>query len=99
MRRILTGVALLLVFLLGLSFAVQNMENVHLQYYFGLEWGPVPISLVVVVVFVLGVVAGGLASGLAVFSRQREIRRLRRKQQELEQELGRLRKLPLRDDP
>jgi putative membrane protein len=87
------------VFVFGLSFAVQNMESVHLRYYFGLEWGPVPVSLVVVVVFVLGVLVGGLAAGLAVLSRQREVRRLRRKQEELEQELGRLRKLPLRDEP
>lgn len=99
MRRILTGTVLLVVFLLGLSFAVQNMETVQLHYYFGLQWGPVPISLVVVVVFVLGVLVGGLAAGLAVLSRQREVRRLRRKQEELEKELGRLRKLPLRDEP
>ena len=99
MKRTLSAILFLLVFLIGVSFALQNPQEVAIKYYFGLEWGPFPVSLVIIVVFLLGVLAGGLVASLPMLVRHRESRRIRRRMEEMEQELTRLRKLPLKDEP
>ncbi|HKJ71128.1 MAG TPA: LapA family protein [Gammaproteobacteria bacterium] len=99
MKRTLSAILFLLVFLIGVSFALKNPQGVAIQYYFGLEWGPFPVSLVIIVVFLFGVLAGGVVASLPLLVRYREARRLRRRMEEMEQELTRLRKLPLKDEP
>jgi putative membrane protein len=98
-KRTLSAILFLLVFLIGVSFALQNPQDVAIKYYFGLEWGPFPVSLVIIVVFLLGVLAGGLVASFPLVLRHRESRRLRRRMEEMDQELTRLRKLPLKDEP
>lgn len=99
MKRALSAVLFLLVFLVGVSFALKNPQDVVIQYYFGLEWGPFPVSLIIIVVFLLGVLAGGLVASFPLLGRHQETRRIRRRMEEMEQELTRLRKLPLKDEP
>ena len=99
MKRAISAVFFLVVFLVGVSFALRNPAEVTIQYYFGLEWGPFPLSLVIIVVFLVGVLLGGVVASLAVLARRRETRRVRRRMEEMEQELTRLRKLPLKDEP
>ena len=99
MKRTLSAVLFVLVFLVGVSFALRNQQEVVIKYYFGLDWGPVPVSLVIIVVFLIGILIGGLVASLPLLARQREVRRIRRRMAEMEEELTRLRKLPLRDEP
>ncbi len=99
MRRAISAVFFLVVFLLGVSFALRNPSKVTIEYYFGLEWGPFPLSLVIIVVFLLGVLLGGVVASLPVLARRQETRRIRRRMEDMEQELTRLRKLPLKDEP
>jgi len=98
-KRTLSAILFVVVFVLGVSFALKNPQEVAIQYYFGLEWGPLPVSLIVIVVFLVGILVGGLVACLPILARQRELRRVRRRMAEMEEELSRLRRLPLRDEP
>ena len=99
MKRTLSILLFLVVFLIGVSFALKNPTQVEIHYYFGLAWGPFPLSLVLIAVFLVGVLLGGLVGSLPLFMKRRENRRVRRRMEEMEQELSRLRKLPLKDQP
>ena len=99
MKRTLSILLFLVVFLIGVSFALKNPAQVEIHYYFGISWGPFPLSLVLIAVFLVGVLLGGLVGSLPVVMKRRETRRVRRRMEEMEQELSRLRKLPLKDQP
>ncbi|MFA9462344.1 lipopolysaccharide assembly protein LapA domain-containing protein [Thiohalorhabdus sp. Cl-TMA] len=99
MKRTLSALLFLVVFLIGVSFALKNPQGVQIHYYFGIDLGPFPVSLVVIVVLLMGVLLGGLVASFPLMSRHREVRRIRRRMEDMEQELGRLRKLPLKDEP
>jgi len=74
--RFVSLIALSLIALLGLSFAVLNAQAVSLNYYIGV--GEVPLSLLLVGVFILGVFLGCLCFIPTFFKLKFEIRRLRR---------------------
>ena len=95
MKRIITFVLLLLVSLLGLTFALMNAEPVQLNYYFGsIE---APLSLVIVIAIIVGAALGVLASTGIVFGQKRELAKLRKSKKLAEQEVSNLRSLPLKD--
>ncbi len=97
MRRVIGLFLLLLVVLLGLSFALLNAGSVELDYYFGSV--SMPLSLLVVLVLILGAVLGVLAAMTMMLRRRREISSVRRRLAETEKELNELRRLPLKDQP
>lgn len=100
MKRAVSAFLLLLIFLLGVSFSLANQgKEIAVQYYFGVDVGPYPLSLVLIVVFLGGALIGGILGGLPLLHRRREARRLRKRMEDMEQELSRLRQLPLRDEP
>lgn len=76
MRALALPVKIIL-FLLLLGFAAMNSESVTLRYFLGLEWRA-PLSLVILVVFALGLLAGLLACSLRLLRSHRELRGLRR---------------------
>lgn len=95
MKRIITVVLLLLVSVLGLTFALMNAESVQLNYYFGsIE---VPLSLLVVIAIIVGAGLGVLASASIVLGQKRELAKLRKTHKVAEQEISNLRSLPLKD--
>jgi len=75
--RALALPAKIVLFLLLLGFAAMNSESVTLRYFLGLEWRA-PLSLVILVVFALGLLAGLLACSLRLLRSHRELRGLRR---------------------
>jgi len=75
--RALALPAKIVLFLLLLGFAAMNSESVTLRYFLGLEWRA-PLSLVILVVFALGLFAGLLACSLRLLRSHRELRGLRR---------------------
>lgn len=95
MKRIITFVLLLLVALLGLTFALMNAETVQLNYYFGNVQAP--LSLVIVIAIIIGAALGVLASTGVVFGQKRELAKLRKSKKIAEQEVSNLRSLPLKD--
>lgn len=96
MKRIVTFVLLLLVSLLGLTFALMNAETVQLNYYFGNVQAP--LSLVIVIAIIVGAALGVLATTGIVFGQKRELAKLRKSNKLAEQEVSNLRSLPLKDN-
>ena len=95
MRRLLGFLVILIVVLFGLSFALLNAASVDVDYYFGTVG--TPLSLALVVTFILGAVVGVLTALGMVLGKQRELHRLRRRVRDSEKELSELRRLPLKD--
>lgn len=94
--RILSLGILLIVLLLGLSFAVLNSDSITVNYYLGER--EVPLAVALVLSLVLGALLGILAS-LSVILRQRtRISTLNRSVAMTEKEVMNLRSLPIKDD-
>lgn len=88
---ILKFLVILLVLMVGAGLAMLNPEPVRLDIYFiRLE---LPLSLILACTLSLGGMLGGIASMSFLLSTWRCTRRLRRRVQLTEQELGRLRTL------
>lgn len=98
MKRILYGVLIVGVLLLGITFTTKNAQVVELNYYFGIHW-LTPLSFMLLTTLTVGIVFGLFAS-LAMLARmQRQLLRARRENRQLEQEINNLRALPIRDAP
>lgn len=96
MKRVVYLILALLVLFFGLSFAYKNSETVALNYYLGLHWAT-PLSLMVVIIFSLGVVFGFIASLGMVVRLQRQLGHARKEIRQIEQEVINLRSLPIKD--
>ena len=77
MKRILLRLVLTVIFLLLLGFALKNMDNVVVRYFLGFEWR-VPLVLVLMIFFGIGIAAGVLASLGIIAKQRREILGLKR---------------------
>jgi uncharacterized integral membrane protein len=63
----------LLLFLLLLTFALQNTDNVTVRYYLGIEWRA-PLAVVIFAFFLVGAILGALAAAAGSFGRRRRQR-------------------------
>lgn len=96
MKRLLYGILVLAVLLVGVTFTTKNAQVVELNYYFGIHW-VTPLSFMILTILTIGIVLGLLAS-LAMQARmQRQLLQARRDNRKLEQEINNLRALPIRD--
>ena len=85
----------LLLFILGIVFAVLNTETVSLNYYFGrIE---LPVSLVMSIAMLIGACLGGFASLGAVLRTRRAMAKLKKHSEMTEKEVLNLRAIPIRD--
>jgi len=75
--RLLTLFLKVVLFLFLLAFAIKNSEMVTVRYLMGLEW-QAPMSLVLLLVFALGVLLGLLGCSQQILKNRRELARLRR---------------------
>ncbi len=95
MKALIYIVLILIAAAVSIVFTTLNPGEVTLNLYFGQF--TVPISIVVIVSIFCGILLGLLANMLALYSRRREIRRLRKKLEIAETEVSNLRKLPLQE--
>lgn len=95
MRRIIGLIALLVVVLFGLSFALLNAHPVSVDYYFG-ELG-LPLSLLLVFMLIIGAGIGVLGCLSLLLSKANQVRRMRKQLASTEREVTQLRRLPLKD--
>ncbi|MDX9741459.1 MAG: LapA family protein [Gammaproteobacteria bacterium] len=93
MKRIFGLIVTLLVLVFGLFFGLLNADPVTVNYYFGTSI--LPLSLVLVFTLLFGAVCGVLAALGHIFRLRRELHRLRREQRHADEELSRLRPLPV----
>ncbi len=97
MARIIKFVVLLIVFVIGLVFALLNDQAVQINYYFGST--EVPLSLVAVLSLVLGALVGMVVSLAILVKAKRQVSSLRKSVNVAERELANLRAMPIKGQP
>ena len=95
MGRLIGFLLLVVLVVIGLSFAVLNSQPVSLNYYFGER--EVPLSMVVVLSLAAGAVIGVMVSAGPIFSLKAQLGRLRRKLRDAEKDMDQLRVLPVKE--
>jgi lipopolysaccharide assembly protein A len=75
--RILVRLLKLFVFLLLLSFTLKNSEQITLNYFFGMQWNA-PLSVLLLIAFLLGTLLGVLAPLGRLYRAHREIANLKK---------------------
>lgn len=93
--RILSYIFLLLIILLGITFATLNSTPVSINYYIGHR--TLPLSLLLVFVFAIGCVLGMLVTGILLIKAKMQNHRLRKKLKISEKEVENLRAIPLQN--
>jgi uncharacterized integral membrane protein len=85
MIKVIKPIFFTLLFIFGITFAVENTEPISLRYYFGLESVPIPVFLLVLFSILLGVLMTGMGFLIDVWilkktlrERERELRSLRK---------------------
>jgi uncharacterized membrane protein YciS (DUF1049 family) len=93
--RIISYLCLLLIVILGISFASLNSTLVTINYYFGVHL--LPLSLLLAIVFALGCLLGILVSIWLLVKAKLRYYRLQQRYHVLEKEVENLRAIPLRE--
>jgi len=92
MGRLLGIILLIVLVVLGLTFAVLNSQPVALNYYFGAR--DIPLSLIVVVALAIGAVTGVLASLGSIIRLKQQAGSLRRQLRTARKDADQVRILP-----
>lgn len=87
MIRFVKTLLLTLLFLAGITFAVENTQPFVLRYYFGLESPPIPLFLLVLVSVLLGIFLAGIGFIFDQWSLRRALRQKEREIESLRKEL------------
>lgn len=95
MRRILTIAIFIIVFTVGAAFSAINTNPVEINYYLGTL--AAPLSVVIVLSLIVGIILGALAIFLSSLRLRYENSRLNKKLAISDQEINSLRILPIKD--
>lgn len=76
-----------MLFILAITFSMENAEPLRLRYYFGLETPPIPLFLLMLFAVLLGVVLAGLGFLFDHWSLKRALREKDRTIKSLEGEI------------
>lgn len=86
MAKVLKTIFLALLFILGITFSMENTGWVVIRYYFGLETPPVPLFLLVLFCILFGICLAGIGFLLDERSLRRSVREKERRIAALEEE-------------
>lgn len=95
MSKIFYAIAIVLIALLGVVFAILNAEPVQFNYYFGSAQAP--FSLAIIIAMLLGAILGLLAGLGMIMKAKRQVSRLRRSAETTEKEIANLRAIPIKN--
>jgi len=95
MGRLIGFLFVLVLVVIGLSFAVLNSQPVSLNYYFG--YRDIPLSMIVVLSLAAGAVIGVLVSAGLILKLKAQTGQLRRKLRNAEKDSDQLRILPAKE--
>lgn len=91
----------LLIFLIFALFAftlnLKNPQIITVSYYFNISWD-LPLFLVIMLPFFVGMVLGVLLMSLSVFKNKRQVGKTNRELKKVEKEVENLRAMPLKDE-
>lgn len=94
--RYVSYIIIIILILLGITFAVLNSDKVTVHYYAGQR--DLPLSLLMALSFAIGILFGFLVMLPKIFRHRFNARRLRKKLKHAEEEIENLRKMPVKDD-
>jgi putative membrane protein len=94
--RIVSTIFLVLIILLGVTFATLNSQNVSINYYVG--HSNMPLSLLLVLVFGAGCILGVLVVSWLLIKVKMKNHHLRRRLKLAEKEVENLRGIPLKNE-
>lgn len=86
---------LIVVLILGISFAILNANPVAINYFLGKKL--LPLSFLLSSTLIVGTLIGWIAGLILFFKQKVKNRKLKQRLQLLEQELNNIRSMPLRD--
>lgn len=95
MKRILNIVIFLLLFVLSVTFAFFNFDNVKVHFLFGEAF--VPLVVVILLTLIVGALIGVLFSVWMSMHVRLELSRTKKELKSVRQELDNLRTIPLKD--
>lgn len=87
MIKVIKTVFLTLLFILGITFSMENAEPLILHYYFGLETPPIPLFLLALFAVLLGVLLAGMVFIMDQLALKKTLRGKEREIASLEREL------------
>ncbi len=87
MIRVAKTIFLALLFIVGITFSMENTDGVVLKYYFGLKTVPIPVFLLVLFSVFFGILLVGVAFMVDERSLKRTVRKKEREIASLDQEL------------
>ena len=90
MFRVIKTIFLTLLFIVGITFSMENTETLVLSY-FGFETPPIPLFLLVLCAILLGVFLSGMGFIVDVRSLKKSLREKEREIASLEEEINPLR--------
>ena len=93
--RIFTFIIVIIVLLLGVSFAILNANVVAIDYYFGSA--QLPLSLFLVFALIIGAILGLFVSNVMFFKAKAVQYHLRKQLANAQKEIKNLHKIPLED--
>jgi len=76
MRNFLNTVFFVLIILFFVTFSLSNSQSIQLNF-FGILLKPIPISLLILIPFLVGIVLGSILDVAERFSLKREVRKLK----------------------
>jgi uncharacterized integral membrane protein len=85
--KVLKTIFFTLLFILGITFSMQNADPIVLRYYFGWETPPLPLFLLVMFSILFGVVLAGAGFLIDQWALRRALREKDRQVASLENEL------------
>ena len=85
MRNFFNTVFFTLIILFFVTFSLSNSQSIQLNF-FGLLLRPIPVSLLVLIPFLAGIVLGSVLDLAERISLRREIKRLRKEYREQDEE-------------
>lgn len=87
MIKVIKVLSLTLLFIVGITFSMENSQPLVLRYYFGLESLPIPLFLLVLFSILLGVLLAGISFLIDQGSLKKAIREKEREIASLDKEL------------
>ena len=76
MRNLLNTIFFVTIILFFVSFSLSNSQSIQLNF-FGTLLRPIPISLLILIPFLVGIILGSILDVVERFSLKREVKRLR----------------------
>lgn len=84
MKSALNAICFTLVILFFVTFSLSNTQSVQLSY-FGFMFDPVPVSLLILIPFLVGIILGSLMDLLERLSLKKEVKQLKKQVEESEE--------------